>query len=415
MRYKSITVKSVGFLQYRWRNNLTPAGRMMFFILFLSGVGTITLRVPIYQIFFGVISFLFAVGIAGRIYRPKLEIVGNIPSKVTAGHSVTGEFRLKNIGRKNAYDVSIGFPELHRSLQQVDDSIKTISILNPGETENLDITLKTHQRGIYELPNLKGFSYFPFGLEKFGKSRCVIEPLLVLPSFHPLNHLQVPKGRRYQPGGIAMTSNVGESPEYIGNRDYSPGDPVRRIDFRSWAKTGSPVVREYQDEYYCRIALILDTHVDPSRKKGKKGFRELEAAISLIASIADHLSNGEYIIDFFAAGPDLHVFRAGRHTAHLDSVLEILACVEETRKNPFDEITPSIIDELGNITTAICVFLDWNEPRSFLARSAIEAGCALKTIVVREGKTTMPIHQSDSGDLIQLTPEDIEAGGIDIL
>jgi hypothetical protein len=43
---------------------------------------------------------------------------------------------------------------------------------------------------------------------------------------------------------------------------------VRRIDFRSWARLGKPVVREYQEEYYCRIALILDTHVVPKKTWG---------------------------------------------------------------------------------------------------------------------------------------------------
>ena len=74
-------------------------------------------------------------------------------------------------------------------------------------------------------------------------------------------------GKRYQPGGIALTSHIGESPEYIGNRDYRPGDSLRRIDPRAWARLATPIVREYSEEYYCRIALVLDTYVPTALHK----------------------------------------------------------------------------------------------------------------------------------------------------
>ena len=122
----------------------------------------------------------------------------------------------------------------------------------------------------------------------------------------PLVDVSVPVGMRHQPGGIALTSNIGESPEYIGNREYVPGEPVRRIDFRSWARLGKPVVREFQEEYYCRIALVLDTHVVPKMtwgsferwaegwyfpyEQGPEEFPELEAAVSMTAALADALS-----------------------------------------------------------------------------------------------------------------------------
>jgi len=172
----------------------------------------------------------------------------------------------------------------------------------------------------------------PFHLNRSGSAALPGKSLLVLPAFHQLTSVDLPVGSKFQPGGIALTSNVGESPEYVGNREYVPGEPARRLDFRSWARLGKPVVREYQEEYYCRIALILDTYMpsDTWLTRNLKSLRQrylsksedpqpvnvLEAGISLTASIADALSRGEYLIDLFAAGPELYVFRAGRHTAH---------------------------------------------------------------------------------------------------
>ncbi len=77
--------------------------------------------------------------------------------------------------------------------------------------------------------------------------------------------------------------------------------------------------------------------------------------MSLAASVTGALSHGEYIIDIFAAGPELYVFRAGRHTAHFDNVLQILACVDACRNNPFDTISPAVSEELGNISADLRV------------------------------------------------------------
>ena len=56
-----------------------------------------------------------------------------------------------------------------------------------------------------------------------------------------------------------MASSVGESEEFVSLRDYRRGDPMRHIHWKSWAKTGKPIVKEFQDEFFVRHALILDT------------------------------------------------------------------------------------------------------------------------------------------------------------
>lgn len=186
---------------------------------------------------------------------------------------------------------------------------------------------------------------------------------------------------------------MGESPEYIGNREYRAGDSIRHIDFRSWARLAQPAVREYQEEYYCRIALVLDTFVPSRMRESKEGFPTLEAAVSLSASIADVLSRGEHIIDIFAAGPELYVFRAGRHRAHFENVLEILSCIEATREDPFETVAPSLLDELDNVSTLICVFMEWDESRRALVRAAQEAGCGVRAFIVKDDATLLPLSE----------------------
>jgi len=279
----------------------------------------------------------------------------------------------------------------------------------------MKIAIRPRKRGVYALPALRAFTSFPFNLLRSGSARHSVGSLTVLPAFTPAQDIAVPISARHQPGGIALTSHLGESPEYIGNREYRYGDSMRRIDARAWARLAKPIVREYQEEYFVRIALIVDTYVPGKTRMPAGGFPSLEAAISLAASVTDALSRGEYILDIFAAGPELYVFRSGRHTAHFENVLELLACIEACRTNPFEVISPALAEELVNISSAIFVLLDWDAPRRDLVRRASEMGCRVKVIVVRDTPTSENIDDAGVEDISVLPIEVISRGGLTVL
>ncbi len=401
------------------RDKLTRPGRFLFMALVLTSFMSMSsVLVPIYHLASALIAVACMALIAGFLMRPRILVETILPEKVTAEDKVPVTFQLTNRSRFTAYDISVRYFNLPNAIDE-DRRDPLIPSIKPGETATITIHLLPVKRGYYEIPAPRPFTTAPFALMR-TKTRCnkVREALTVLPAFHPAEDIIVPATTRYQPGGIALTSSVGESPEYIGNRDYRPGDPLKHIDFRSWARLNEPIVREYQEEYYCRIALIFDTYVPKKRRKEPPaGFDDFEAAVSLSASVADALGRGEYILDIFAAGPQLYVFRSGRNTAHFENVLEILACVEACRKNPFGDITPRLSEELANMSTVICIFLDWDTTREQLVRAAIERGCNLKAIILRDGPTTEPTDKlnawADSVDV--LSPEDIHEGRFSVL
>lgn len=394
---------------------MTAGGRFLLLGTFFAGAaGSLTLFVPIYHVFCA-FMFLYVVSLlCGLLLRPKFSVKGQLPEKASAGQTISAEFSVENRSHLPVYDLALGFFELPSSLEEVDPG-KAVPHVGAGKSLSLALKLHPRKRGFYVMPKMKVYTTFPFNLWRTVRASHRVGPLLVLPGFHPIVHLDVPVGLRYQPGGIALSSNVGESPEYIGTREYRPGDSTRRIDFKSWARLAKPAVKEYRGEYYCRIALVLDTFVAPGRRKGRNGFPEVEAAVSLSASIADALSRGEYIVDIFAVGPDLYVFRAGRNIAHFDNILEILACVEECRANPLNTIAPVLADELANITTVIYVLLDWDSTRENFVRSAIEAGCKTKVLIVHDGETRENFaHAEDwAGAIFHFTPEQVKSGGIE--
>lgn len=397
-----------------------------------------TLSILVYQIFVALGMLLILCRVVSIVYRPTLLVRGGLPEKVNAWEPVTVRFSITNEGERPAWDIGGRFMSIFmgrprsriahapeerltirtpmdqlakRGLVRVQRDEIVIDTLPAGASADLEVKLVFTRRGTYDVPTFRLYSEFPFNLLRTRpriRNEARLEGVVTaLPGFVPAQAIDIPASRDYQPGGISLTSEIGESPEYIGSRVYREGDNVRRLDFRGWARHGVPVVREYQEEYYCRVALILDTYVEKHH-----GDETLEAAIQLAAAIADSLSNGEYIIDLFAAGPDLYVFRSGRHTAHFDNILEILACIEGNPNETFDEIGPSLRNEIENISTALFVFTDWSESRERLVRMAMESGCNAKAYVVRDGTTTLPIAGLEElvNSTMSFTPEEVRLG-----
>jgi uncharacterized protein (DUF58 family) len=232
--------------------------------------------------------------------------------------------------------------------------------------------------------------------------------VLVYPRFYTMEEFIIPLGRRYQPGGIPLSSNNGDAIEFVGTREYREGDPVKNIHWRSWARCGEPVVKEYQEEYFCRIALILDTFLPA--KHGPRHEQAFEAGISVLASIADFFSRSEYIVDILAAGPDVYEVSAGRSLAYLENILDVLACLEPCYDEPFRTIGPHLFEKLAQITSVVAVLQDWDSGRENFLRRVKEMGTAVRSIVVHDGATTQPWQQvgADLGEISQLTPQDVE-------
>src|SRR5690606_34015254 len=99
----------------------------------------------------------------------------------------------------------------------------------------------------------------PFGVFRSLRKLALPQSLLILAKRYPIPPFELPGTTKYQQGGVSMASSVGESEEFVSLREYRPGDPLRHIHWKSYAKIGKPIVKEFQDEFFVRHALILDT------------------------------------------------------------------------------------------------------------------------------------------------------------
>ncbi len=134
------------------------------------------------------------------------------------------------------------------------------------------------RRGVYPLQAVTVATSFPFGL--FRKARDIPAPgeLVIWPRTDRQVRPPRPGGGRSPRAGSLSLGSVGPRGEYRGLRDYRPGDDPRDIHWRTTARLGRPVVREFEQNEAETLWLCLDT-------RGEEG-EEAEVAVEMTASLA---------------------------------------------------------------------------------------------------------------------------------
>ena len=390
-----------------WFRALAPGGRYFFLATILFFLyGAVTLEAQSFVPFAYALAVWGVAEVAKFLERPKVEIRAHHPDRIAAGERLPVEVEIKNTKQSALSGAQL---IAHRLPDAIDFPSLGIPIptLALGQTTSVRVELSPRKRGSYELHGFRVETAFPFGLVFSARAREARTKLLVYPKFSPLERLELPQSRRYQPGGVAFVAARGESVEYIGNRDYREGDQVRDIDWRATARLSRPIVREFREEYFLRAAVVLDTHVPVLSPEACADF---ERAVSLCAACGDYMNRSDYLVDILAAGPNLYHLLAGRGLASLDQMLDILASVDSTTHSPWDTLAPAIEANLEQITSVICLFLDWDESRRAFAELLQSGGGAVKIIVLRDektnGPTTLPVEGTWPGEILVLGEDD---------
>lgn len=235
-----------------------------------------------------------------------------------------------------------------------------IPTIPPRSQTEITLTLTPKYRGSLHLTGYTLTAADPLGLVNRLKTKKLPQSFWILPKQYKVPPISLPGSRRYQSGGVAFASSVGDSEEFRALREYRAGDPLRKIHWKSWAKTGKPIVKEDQDEFFVRHALILDTFLDTDYSE------KLEEAIAVAASFACEFQTQEALLDLMFVGAESYCFTAGRGVGNTDQMLEILASVQPCRDKQFEFLTPVVMERSSMLSGCICIFLEWDKPRKKL-------------------------------------------------
>lgn len=324
----------------------------------------------------------------GALFRPRIEATRELPLPPTAGGVLRYRIRVRNMGAREVRGLSVTeglLPVGLRMVPEAEGGSASIEHLAAGEEASVTLALHCPERGAFELGPLRAGSSYPSGLIRVAGNTGTPKRLVVHPSFTPQHELEIPAGRRYQPGGIVVSSSVGDSTEFWGTRDYRHGDRIRDIHWASYARTGRLIVKENREEYFVRVGIVLDTALARRERPAS-----LECRISLAAGIADALARRDHIIDLLAAGERLYRLQAGRALARLDNVLELLACVDASPRVDFGMVRARLAEEAGRLSACVFLLGDWDAARADACRGLRETGTGVRAVVVRDGATTLP-------------------------
>lgn len=286
-------------------------------------------------------------------------------------------------GKMNGFRKLLWLITANRGAAKAKD--QPLADLPPHGSEEVLSTLTPLRRGRICFAGLTLLRPDPFGLFKSHLTLAVPQTLLVLPKRYPLPRIErlgIAGRRKYQPGGVALASSVGLSDEFVAVRDYRPGDPLRHIHWKSWAKTGRPIVKEHEDEYFVRHALVLDTFVsltDPFM---------FEEAVSVAASFVCTIPRQESLLDLMFVGAQSYCFTSGRGLGGSDQMLEILASVKPGNNGvngSFTMLQAAVMQRVLVISSCICVFLGWDDERRNFLRELHRRNVPTLTLIITEG------------------------------
>jgi uncharacterized protein (DUF58 family) len=277
-------------------------------------------------------GMLLAVLVASIAARPAYAldaVVATVdaPRRVLMGESVVFGVTLANEGAKTMHALRVSGPFLPWDGQWTSGA-PGVPRLRPGERARVEMKARFVARGEHHLDSFHAAALVPLGLAKGRGVETTGARFLVLPHVARIQQLVLPETRRAELGGAAPVSRAGESMELHGIRPYRAGDPARHLHARSWARTGRPMVREFEEELLRRVAVVVDAD--------RRDEARMEAAISLAAGVVSHLARGEAVIDLLVAGERVHDLTLGRHIGFLEQALDLLACFEPPATPPED-------------------------------------------------------------------------------
>jgi len=202
-----------------------------------------------------------------------------------------------------------------------------------------------------------------------------------------------------------MAASVGDSEEFLALRDYRPGDPLQRVHWKSYARTGKPVVKEYQDEFFERHALVLDT----GGAHGEDA--AFEDAVALAASFVYTIDTHECLLDLLFVGDGVKAYTAGRGQMQSQHMLEVLAAVAPSAPGGFADLARAVAARRDSVSSAILILLGWDEERRKLAAALQGSGAQVRALLVR-AKNARPAAFSEPVPawVTVLHPGEIEQG-----
>ncbi len=243
------------------------------------------LVIGVFAVVVAVVSSVFLLGrIVGRIDIAVRD------REVTAGAAASVVVRVRNESgrRQRAHLADFVVGERTESIR--------LPAVGPGESHEIVIAVPTSRRGVIELGPVTVLRRDPLGLARRESVRSGTAELFVHPATVPVGVSTTGLLRDLE--GIPTADLTDSDMSFHALRAYLPGDDRRHIHWKSTAKTGSFLVRQFEQTR--RSHLIVMQSLSAADYASEE---EFELAVSVTASIGVRAVTDGTAVSVFAGVP----------------------------------------------------------------------------------------------------------------
>jgi uncharacterized protein (DUF58 family) len=224
-------------------------------------------------------------------------------------------------------------------------------------------------RGKWTLGPLTLQSGDPFGIFRLERPVDATADLIVYPATVNLPEFRLP-GIELQGGADLRTRTFHVTPNVSTVREYVPGDSFNRIHWRTTARVGKLMVKEFELDPMADVWIVADMHErsqaisDTQRTLfyDRRLGQEItvpetteEYIISAAASVARQLLDGSRNVGLLAWGQHRELIPPEREARQLYKILESLAMIRAYGTHPLAEVLVAELTQFSRSSTAIVI------------------------------------------------------------
>jgi len=233
------------------------------------------------------VALLFTLG------RPSLAVTMTVPERhVQVGSLATGALLVRNVGGRRTLPGRLELP--------IGDQTASIGLpsLSADATQEQSFVIPTERRSVVEVGPALSVQGDPFGLT--GRESLWTDAVEVFVHPRTVNLPGRQTGFVHDLEGHTTQKLSNSDMSFHALREYVPGDDRRHIHWRSSARTGNLMVRQFEETRQSRIAIAVDL-TDQSYASES----EFEDAVSVAASFVQQAFREENPVAL-ATNVDIH-------------------------------------------------------------------------------------------------------------
>jgi uncharacterized protein (DUF58 family) len=143
--------------------------------------------------------------------------------------------------------------------------------------------------------------------------------------------------------GMHRSPYFGQSVEFLQHREYAPGDDLRRVDWKVWAKQDRLYVKQYEEDTNLRCCLLVD--VSESMAYGRGPMTKCDYAITAAAALAYLLLRQQDSVGCAVFDEAVRqVIPQRTSTSHLNTIVRALEPKEPKHKTKLHDVLARVAE-----------------------------------------------------------------------